>query len=209
MWRDHHCTPVEYVAATGLFDCPTVAAHCIRVNESDIRILADDHVSVATNPASNMKLGNGFAPVPELIAGGVNVCLGTDGVASNNAQNMFREMGLLALIHKGTHDTPECISANETLRIATANGARALGLDAGMIEAGRLADIALLDLDTPSMMPNNNLIAALAYSACGSEVDTVIIDGKVVMEHRELRTIDEERVFAEIRRICHRLGLDK
>ena len=209
MWRDHHCTPVEYVAETGLFDCPTVAAHCIRVNESDIQILAEHHVSVATNPASNMKLGNGFAPVPELMAGGVNVCLGTDGVASNNAQNMFREMGLLALIHKGTHDTPACVSADETLRIATANGARALNLNTGAIEAGLLADIALLDLDTPSMMPNNNLIAALAYSANGSEVDTVIIDGKIVMEHRELRTIDEERVFAEIRRICHRLGLDK
>ena len=208
MWRDHHCTPVEYVRDAGIFDSPTVAAHCIRVSESDIRILADNHVSVVTNPASNMKLGNGFAPVPELMAAGVNVCLGTDGAASNNAQNMFREMQLVSLIHKGTHDTSQCVSADETFRMATANGARALGLNTGAIEVGRLADIALLDLDTPSMMPNNNLIAALAYSANGSEAETVIIDGKIVMDHRELLTIDEERVFTEIRRICHRLGLD-
>ena len=207
MWKDHHCTPVEYVNATGIFDVPCIAAHCIRVSESDRQILAQKGVSVVTNPASNMKLGNGFAPVPEMMAAGINVCLGTDGAASNNAQNMFREMGLLALIHKGTHDTPQCVSADEAFRMATANGARALGLPCGTIEAGKRADLAILRLDVPQLVPNNNPIAALAYSCNGSEVDTVIVDGKVLMEGRELKTVDEEQVYYQIRRICHRLGL--
>jgi 5-methylthioadenosine/S-adenosylhomocysteine deaminase len=164
-------------------------------------------VSVVTNPASNMKLGNGFAPVPELVAAGINVCLGTDGAASNNAQNMFRELGLLALIHKGTHDTPQCVSAAETFAMATRNGAAALGLLTGSIEVGKKADLALLDLNAPSLTPLNNPVAALAYSANGSEVTDVIIDGRVVLRDRVLTTIDEERVRHEIARICRRLGL--
>ena len=207
IFNSYGCTPVKYVEQAGIFDVPCIAAHCVRVNEADRAILKQHNVNVVTNPASNMKLGNGFAPVPELVNTGINVCLGTDGAASNNAQNMFREMGLLSLIHKGTHNTPQCISAAQSLRMATANGARALGLNTGSIEVGKKADLAILDLNTPSLMPNNNLIAALAYSANGSEVETVIIDGQIVMEHRELRTIDEERVYSEIRRICKRLGL--
>ena len=207
MLRDHGCTPVEYVRDAGIFEMPTIAAHCIRVSESDRAILAENGVSVVTNPASNMKLGNGFAPVPEMVAAGINVCLGTDGAASNNAQNMFREMGLLALIHKGTHGTPQCISADEVLDMATRNGAKALGLNTGSIEVGRKADLALLDLGAPSLTPLNNPVAALAYSANGSEVIDVIIDGRPVMRDRKLTTIDEERVRSEIARICERLGL--
>ncbi|MBR2684383.1 MAG: amidohydrolase [Atopobiaceae bacterium] len=207
MWAEHHCTPVEYVRDAGIFEVPTIAAHCIRVNESDRAILAENGVSVVTNPASNMKLGNGFAPVPELVAAGINVCVGTDGAASNNAQNMFRELGLLALIHKGTHDTPQCISADEVLKMATRNAAAALGLPTGSLEVGKRADLALLDLNAPSLTPLNNAVAALSYSANGSEVDTVIINGKTVMRNRELLTIDEERVRHEIARICKRLGL--
>ena len=207
MRRDHDCTPIEYALQAGIFDVPTIAAHCVQVTEEDIRILAENKVSVVTNPASNMKLGNGFAPVPEMEAAGINVCLGTDGAASNNAQNMFREMGYLSMIHKGTHASPQCVGAQEVFRAATANGAKALGLDAGVIEKGRKADLAILDLDAPSMMPNNNLLAALCYSAGGSEADTVIIDGQIVMQGRELKTIDEERVYHEIRSMCERLGL--
>ena len=207
MWADHHCTPVEYVRDAGIFDQPTLAAHCVRVNASDRQILAENHVSVVTNPASNMKLGNGFAPVPELVEAGVNVCLGTDGATSNNAQNMFRELALLTLIHKGTHDTPQCISADAALGMATVNAARALGLSTGAIEVGKKADLALLDLNAASLIPLNNPVAALSYSANGSEVSTVIIDGKIVMRNRELLTVDEERVRHQIGRICSRLGL--
>ena len=207
MRKDHDCTPIEYALSAGIFDVPTIAAHCVQLSENDIKILADHNVSVVTNPASNMKLGNGFAPVPEMMAAGINVCLGTDGAASNNAQNMFREMGYLSMIHKGTHATPQCVGAPEVFRAATINGAKALGLNTGSIEKGKKADLAILRLDVPSMMPNNNLLAALCYSANGSEVDTVIIDGRIVMEGGELKTIDEERVYSEIRSMCSRLGL--
>lgn len=208
LYKEHGCTPIEYALQAGVFDVPALAAHCAQATEQDIQILAEHGVSVVTNPASNMKLGNGFAPVPEMLTAGVNVCLGTDGAASNNAQNMFREMGYLSMIHKGTHKTPQCVGAKEVFLAATANGARALGLDTGSIEEGKKADLVILRLDVPSMMPNNNLLAALCYSAGGSETDTVIIDGQIVMQGRELKTIDEERVYHEIRSMCGRLGLN-
>lgn len=201
------CTPVEYVLNAGIFEVPTIAAHCIRLEGDDFGILAENGVSVVTCPASNMKLGNGFAPVPEMMGAGINVCLGTDGAASNNSQSMIREMGLVTLIHKGTHDTPQCVSATDAFLMATRNAARALGLPVGSLEVGRKADIALLDLDAPSLTPLGSPVAALSYSANGSEVDTVIIDGRPVMRHRELLTIDEERVRHEMGRICQRLGL--
>ena len=207
MWEQHHCTPVEYVRDAGIFEAPTIAAHCVRVNASDRAILAEHGVSVVTNPASNMKLGNGFAPVPEMVEAGINVCLGTDGAASNNAQNMFRELGLLTLIHKGTHDTPQCVSADEAFCMATRNAATALGLSTGSLEAGKKADIVLLDLDTPSLTPITNAVSALCYSANGGEVTDTIIDGRLVLRNRELLTVDEERVRFEIVRICARLGI--
>lgn len=207
MARDHACTPVEYVRDAGIFELPTIAAHCAYVIASDRAILSEYGVNVVTNPASNMKLGNGFAPVTEMVEAGINVCLGTDSVASNNAQNMFRELGLLALVHKGTHEDPECLSAVECLNMATRNAAAALGLPCGSIEVGKKADLTLLDLDSPSFIPLNNPVSALAYSTSGSEVHTVIIDGRVVMRNRELLTIDEERVRHEIARTCRRLKL--
>ena len=206
--RDQYgLTPVEYVREAGIFDSPTIAAHCIRVSEHDMEILAENGVSVVTCPASNMKLGNGFAPVPEMMAAGVNVCLGTDGAASNNAQSMFREMGLVTLVHKGTHDTPQCVSASEALLMATANGGRALGLPVGSIEVGKKADLAMLALDVPSLTPLGNPVAALSYSVSGSEVDTVMIDGEIVMRGGTLLSVDEELVRHAMARICRRLGL--
>ena len=209
MRTNHNCTPTEYVRDAGVFDVPVIAAHCVRVSDSDIAILKEHNVSVVTNPVSNAKLGNGVAPIPSLMAAGVNVCLGSDGAASNNAQNMFREMSLEALIHKAVNGTPQCVGADEVFRMATINGAKALRLDniTGSIEKGKRADLAILRLDVPSMVPANNLIAALSYSANGSETDTVIIDGKIVMEGRAMKTVDEERVYHEIRRICKKVGL--
>ena len=207
----YHCTPIEMAAKNGLFDVPAVAAHCVQITESDMDILREKNVSVATNPASNMKLGNGFAPVPRMLEKGINVCIGTDGAASNNSLNLFHEMSLLALIHKGVAKTPQCISAGETIRIATINGAKALGLEKeiGSLEEGKKADIAILNLNTPSLTPRNNLIAGLSYSANGSEVETVIIDGKVTMENRKILTMDEELVYKKINEIIVRMGLDK
>ncbi len=203
------CTPIERAEKNGLFDVNCIAAHCVQVTDDDIEIMKKKNVSVVTNPASNMKLGNGFAPVKKMLDAGVNVCLGTDGAASNNSLNMFHEMSLLALIHKGLNRDPQCISAAEVFRIATINGAKALGLEneIGSIEVGKKADIAILDLDNPSLIPENNLIAGLSYSANGSEVDTVIIDGKVTMEGRKLLTMDENETYAKVNEIIKRIGV--
>ncbi|MBD5501851.1 MAG: amidohydrolase [Lachnospiraceae bacterium] len=205
------CTPIEMADRNGLFDVPAIAAHCVQITDSDMDILKKKNVSVVTNPASNMKLGNGFAPVARMLEKGINVCLGTDGAASNNSLNMFHELSLLTLIHKGVNKTPQCISAREGLRIATINGAKALGLEEeiGSIEAGKKADLAILNLNTPSLTPRNNLIAGLSYSANGSEVETVIIDGKITMENRNILTMDEELVYKKVNEIITRMGLDK
>ena len=205
--KEHGLTAIEYADKAGCFDVPCIAAHCVQVIKSDIELMARKKVSVVTNPASNMKLGNGFAPVPEMIEAGVNVCLGTDGAASNNTLNMFHEMSLLTLIHKGTHKTPVCIGAPEALQMATVNGARALRLDkVGEIKEGYKADLAILDIDTPSMVPRNNMLSSLTYSANGSEVDTTIVDGEILMEGRELKTIDLEKILHECNAMMERLG---
>ncbi len=205
------CTPIEMADKNGLFDVPAIAAHCVQITENDMEILKSRNVSVVTNPASNMKLGNGFAPVPAMLEKGINVCLGTDGAASNNSLNLFHEMNLLALIHKGVKKSSQCISAKENIRIATINGAKALGLDReiGSLEVGKKADIAILNLNTPSLTPRNNLIAGLSYSANGSEVETVIIDGKVTMENKKILTMDEELVYKKVNEIIVRMGLDQ
>lgn len=209
--KQYGCTPIELARRSGIFDRPAIAAHCVHVTDEDIAILKEKKVSVVTNPASNMKLGNGFAPVPKMLDAGINVCLGTDGAASNNTLNMFHELSLLTLIHKGVGETAQCISAKEGFKIATINGARALRMEdsIGSIEAGKKADLVILNTNTPSLMPNNNLIAGLAYSANGSEVETVIIDGKITMENRQVLTMDEEKIYYEINRIISRMGLDK
>ncbi len=205
------CTPIALAEKCGIFDVPAIAAHCVQVTDEDIAILKRKNVSVVTNPASNMKLGNGFAPIAKMLDAGINVCLGTDGAASNNCLNLFHELSLLTLIHKGTGKTPQCVSAKEGFRIATINGAKALGLEKeiGSIEVGKKADLAILDLNTPSLTPRNNLIAGLSYSANGSEVDTVIINGQITMEGRKLLTIDEKLVYGKIQDIIVRMGLDK
>ena len=209
--RQYGASPIALAKRAGLFDGLAVAAHCVHVDEDDLNILKKCQVSVITNPASNMKLGNGFAPVPDMLKKGINVCIGTDGAASNNSLNMFHEMNLLGLIHKGAREKADCVSAREIFRMATLNGAKALGMEqkTGSIEIGKKADLAILNLRTPSMTPRNDLLAGLCYSANGSEVETVIIDGKIVMENRRILTLDEERIYAEVSRICKRLGSEK
>ena len=202
------CTPAEYFDRAGILRPGTVAAHCVYVNESDMRLLAERGVTAVTNPASNLKLGNGAAPVPDLLRAGVNVALGTDGAASNNALNLFRELNLVTLLHKGLRGDPTELPASQGLRMATENGARALGWEKlGRIEAGWTADLAVLDLDRVNLRPWNDLLSALAYAANGSEVESVMVEGKFLMKDREFLTIDRERVQYEVDRTCKRLGL--
>lgn len=197
-------TPVEYLRDIGFLDDKTVAAHCVQVSGKDIEILKECGVSVATNPSSNAKLGNGIAPIKEMLGKGVNVCLGTDSAASNNTLNMFREMGVFSLIHKAANKSAQDFSAHQVLKCATLNPAAALGMQGqiGVIEKGAYADLVFVDLDSTSMFPNNNAVSAMCSSANGSEVDSVMVNGKFVMKNRELTAIDVERVWFEVSRIA-------
>ena len=202
------CTPAEYFHRNGCLRPGTVAAHCVYVSGSDMALMAEQGVTAVTNPASNLKLGNGVAPVPDLMKAGVNVALGTDGAASNNSLNLFKELSLVTLLHKGLRGDPTVVTAAEGLRMATENGARALGWEKlGRIEPGWLADLAVLDLSRVNLRPHNDVLSSLAYAANGSEVESVMVEGKFLMKDREFTTIDRERVQYEVDRTCRRLGL--
>ena len=208
--RDHDgMTPIAYADSLGVFDVPCIVAHAVYATEDDIRILAEKQVNVAINPRSNMKLGNGFAPAQKFLDAGINVCLGTDGPGSNNSLNMFAEMTAAALVYKGANRQARCMDAADVLKMATVNGAKAVGHEGelGVIREGALADLILVNLHEPQFIPANNIISGLVYSSNGSEVDTVIVDGKVLMENRKLTTIDEDKVYEEIRKITERLGM--
>ena len=200
-------TPFEYFEGLGLFELPTVAAHCVHITDSDIAIVARYGVSVATNPVSNLKLSNGAAPVKKLLAAGVNVALGTDGAASNNSLNMIRELGYLCLVHKGFNEDAECVPAARGLHIATMGGAKALGLGnaIGSIEAGKKADLAILNLNYSHFSPRSSLLAALCYGAQGNEVETVLVDGEILLENGSFTRLDEERVRWEAQKISDRV----
>ncbi len=203
------CSPVEHLYRLGILGDTTVAAHCVHLSKKDIEIIAETKTSVATNPISNLKLGNGFAPVPELLRSGVNVCLGTDGAASNNSLNMFRDLSFLTLIHKGVTGDARSISAGEGLKIATVNGAKALGLGGvtGEIKTGMKADLVIINMEKTWMKPRNHDLSALAYSSTGTEVDTVLVNGKILLQNGICTTIDEERVYFEAEKICRRIGM--
>ena len=207
--KEHGTTPIQYVDSVGVFDVPVIAAHCVYATDEDIRMMAERGVSVAICPKSNMKLGNGFAPVKKMLEAGVNVCLGTDGCGSNNSLNMFQEMHAAALVYKGANRAAQCVGAADVLRMATVNGAKAIGREGelGVLKEGALADLILVNLNEPQFIPANNIISGLVYSSTGAETDTVIVDGKVLMENRKLTTIDEKQVYDEVRKITARLNM--
>ncbi len=201
--RKYGKTPVEVLAETGFLD-DAILAHCVKLQGQDIGILAAHHSHIVTNPASNAKLGNGFAPVSEIVDAGINLCLGTDGAASNNTLNMFREMGLLTMIHKGVKESSVAMPSGLVLDAASGNGARALGMEnrLGVIRTGALADLVFLDLNSISLFPPNNMVSSLCYSAQGSEVVSTMVGGRFLMRDRRLLTVDCERVYYEIKRIA-------
>ncbi len=203
----YNVSPVAYMAQQGIFEQKTSAAHCVYVSFDDIRILADYDVSVVNNPGSNFKLGNGFAPVPRFLNAGVNVALGTDGAASNNNVNMFEEVHLAALVNKAVSEDPTAVPAYTALEMATINGARALGREdeTGSLEAGKKADILLLDRMKPHLYPEMNHVSALVYAAESADVDTVICNGRILMENRILRTLDEGSILKQAEKTARRL----
>jgi len=205
--NQYGCSPVELMDRVGLLTDTTVAAHCVQVSDREIELLAERGVTVVTNPVSNLKVANGVAPIPKMLKAGVKVALGTDGAASNNTLNMFRELSVLSLIHKGVNHDAVAVTAEEGFSIATRGGAKAMGrCNLGEIKPGNIADLVILNLDCPNMQPINNPLSALAYSANGSEVETVMVGGKILMENREFPHIDTERVYHEVSKICTRIG---
>tara|TARA_Y100001970_G_scaffold292503_1_gene434046 strand:+ start:991 stop:2298 length:1308 start_codon:yes stop_codon:yes gene_type:complete len=190
-------TPVQHLNDLGLLECHTIAAHCVHLFDEDIKILRDNKVSVLNNPTSNLKLGNGFAPVNLLLRKGINVSLGTDGAASNNNLNLFEEMHLASIINKAINKDSAILSANTVIRMATINGAKALGLEneIGSIEVGKMADIILIDIKKAHFYPRNDLISSIVYSAQASDVKTVLVNGEILMENYEIKTINQEETL--------------
>ncbi|MDF2675271.1 MAG: amidohydrolase [Clostridiales bacterium] len=200
-------SPIKLAYDQGIFDVPTAAAHCVHLSDEDIDILAKKGVSVIYNPGSNLKLGNGFTRVKELMEKGVNIALGTDGASSNNNVNMFEEINLAAIVNKGVNKEPTCIPAMTALEMATKNGAKALGLDKeiGSLEVGKKADLIIIDLNKPHFYPIHDVVAAMVYSAQAADVETVIINGKIIMENYKIQNIDLEKVYENVEKSIARL----
>ena len=196
--------PVQHLYDLGVLDDQTVAVHCNWMTVEDMTIFADLGVMVSHNPESSMKLAAGVAPIPEMLEFGITVGLGTDGCASNNDMDMFREMDTAAKIHKVTSLNPTVMNAQKVLEMATIGGAKLLGLDdhIGSIEAGKQADIILVDMNQPHLNPLYNCYSQLVYAARGADTKTSIIDGKIVMKDRQLRTMDLNAVMENVRNIA-------
>lgn len=197
-------SPIKQVYELGLFKQPTLAAHCVHVDDEDINILRQNNVTVVYNPSSNLKLASGFAPVDKMIKVGVNVALGTDGASSNNNLNMFEEIHIASIVNKAVNMDAVSVTAKDVLKMATINGARGLNWDneIGSVEVNKKADIILIDIDKPHLYPFHNMMSALAYSVQGSDVDTVIVDGNIIMENREIKTLDVEKIKFNAQRIA-------
>ncbi len=199
-------TPIALMNQIGLFDRPTLAAHCVHVNEEDIQIMAEKHVCVAHNPGSNLKLASGIAPVPKMRSAGITVGLGTDGASSNNKLDMFAEMRLAALIHKAAALDPFAVKADEAMQMGTAEGAKCLGYDdLGALDEGKLADIILIDRSGYHWKPRFNSISLAVYAGNSMDVDTVIVNGQLLMRGKELLTIDKEQLDFETERVTKKL----
>jgi len=199
--RKYGKTPAQWFESLGAFDSPASAAHCVWVTPDDMDIFREKGVSVVHNPTSNMKLGSGFAPIPEMLEKGINVTLGTDGTASNNNLNMFEEMHLAALIHNGRRCDPTIMTPQQVLKMATVNCAIQQGRpETGSLEAGKRADIIAVSLDRPHMYPAFDDINMLTYSAQGSDVTMTMVDGRILYENGEFKTIDAERVMFDAKR---------
>lgn len=198
--KEYGMTPVQYLDHLGVLTPHMVAAHCVHLTEEDIGLLLARDVGVVHNPQCNMKLASGVAPVPALIEKGVRVGIGTDGVASNNDLDLIDEMRTAAFLHKMHSHDPTVMDARKVLEMGTIGGARLLGMHdrIGSLEPGKQADMIMLDLDQIHAHPVYNIYSLIVYSMRGADVDTVIVGGKVLMVKRNLMTMDEKSLFAEV-----------
>ncbi|MBQ7629456.1 MAG: amidohydrolase [Selenomonadaceae bacterium] len=204
--KDYGKRPFEVVAETGLLDLGFLAAHCAHLSDNEIEIMRNKKVRVAHNPTSNMKLASGIAPVTKMIDAGLTVGIGTDGASSNNNLDMLEEIRLTALLAKIDTMSPLTIPADVALKMGTEEGAKAVGLEkVGRLEGGYKADITLWDMRGADWQPNYNPASLLVYSANCSAADTVIVGGKILMQNRELKTLDEEKIIREFNACADRL----
>ncbi len=200
-------TPVNYLKSLGFLGPKTSFAHYVHPRKGEYEVLREFGISVVHCPESNMKLASGIAPVSEMIKEGINVCIGTDGPASNNNLDILEEISTCAKMQKVLTGDPTAVDARTALRMATINGAKAFGLDAitGSIEKDKLADICIIDLNKPHLTPVYDHFSHLVYCAGGSDVDTVISNGIVIMENGKLLTIDEEEIMDKARYFSERI----
>jgi len=197
--KEFDLLPVEFAKSVDFLGPNVLLAHAVWLTSKEIRMLAKSGTRVCHCPASNMKLASGIARVPEMLQAGVTVSLGCDGGPSNNCYDMIREMKLAALLHKVHSLDPVVMPAESVIEMATVNGSEAIGLsnEIGAIMPGKKADIILVDFKKPHLTPLHNPVSHMVYAANGSDVHTVIVDGKILMENREVKTIDEQRVLEE------------
>ncbi|MFA4645840.1 amidohydrolase family protein [Pyrococcus kukulkanii] len=188
-------TPTEVLADAGLLNEKLIAAHGIWLEDKEVSLLSEKGSTVVHCPASNMKLGSGIINLRKLLDSGVNVALGTDGAASNNTLDMLREMRLASLLQKVVNLDPSIIKSVEIFRMATLNGAKALKLNAGVIKEGYLADIAVISLKKPNLLPTNDPLSSLIFSAKAEDVETLIVNGRIVILDGEFQTVDEDKVL--------------
>ncbi len=201
-------TPPAYLDSLGVLDRSTVFAHGVHLSDDDIALMAERETAVAHCPQSNLKLASGAARLPELLAAGVRVGLGTDGAASNNDLDMWGEVNSAAMLHKLVNGDPTAANARTVVRMATRDGADVLGLgnQLGTLEPGKRADLILIDLEQPHLIPLYDIYSHLAYAVNKADVSTVIIDGRIVMQERQLLTLDEREVFARAREMATEIG---
>ncbi|MDH5783442.1 MAG: amidohydrolase, partial [Candidatus Bathyarchaeota archaeon] len=188
---------VEYLDSLGVLESDLVAAHCVSLTPKDIQVLKQREVKVSHNPISNLKLGSGISPISDLLKTGVTVSLGTDSSCSNNSADMFEVMKTTALLHKGIQKEPTLLPAEQVLRMATIEGAKALlwKKEIGSIEVGKDADLVMVDLKKPHLRPLFNEVSHLVYSAKAADVDTVLVKGKIVMENRKVTTVNVKKIL--------------
>ena len=196
--RHNGLTPIQVLDQYGVWDGRAIAAHCVWTTPEDWAIMAEKGISAIHNPMSNLKLGSGIAPVPAMGKAGVNVCLGTDGVSSNNCTDFFGDMKLAAILHNGANCDPLALLPIDALRMATVNGGKALGRLTGRIEGGYDADLILVDFSHLNLTPCHSVISNLAYAAHGSDVCMNMARGKVIYRDGDFLTIDIDRVKREV-----------
>jgi 5-methylthioadenosine/S-adenosylhomocysteine deaminase len=200
-------SPIQLVYDAGLLACPTIGAHCVHVSDEDLDLIAKAGMTIAHNPNSNLKLGSGVAPLKKMLERNIVVGLGTDGAASNNRLDMFEEMRLAALLHKGVLEDPIAIPADQALHLATQGGADALfiGDRVGSLEQGKLADLVIVSFQKPHLQPRNEILAHLVYAAMAGDVRDVVINGKVVVRNGKCLTLDEDSIYQEVNHRIERL----